>query len=186
MSELFPAWLRGAAVAPSAHNTQPWRFTPLPDGRIGVGWVPDRALPVGDPTNRDLFLALGAAVESARLRALAEGVALRFEPAPADAERLVGWLAADTRPGPPEPAELALADRTCHNRFPTTFVTVWSPRPSVTAGASTWRLTAPPFIASRRSPAGRRPPCSPTTPFTPSSGGGSASIRPLQPTSATA
>ncbi|CAA9566570.1 MAG: hypothetical protein AVDCRST_MAG88-1948, partial [uncultured Thermomicrobiales bacterium] len=68
-----PAWLDGARVAPSAHNTQPWRFTPLPDGRIAVRWRPERALPVTDPTGRDLYLALGAAVESALLRAAAAG-----------------------------------------------------------------------------------------------------------------
>ena len=104
-----PAWLRGARTAPSAHNTQPWRFAPLQDGRIGVGWAPERALPVGDPTCRDLRLSLGAAVESARLHSLAEGVAFSFEPAPPDAQNTVGWLVPDARAGPPDPADLALA-----------------------------------------------------------------------------
>jgi hypothetical protein len=107
--EQVPAWLRGASVAPSAHNTQPWRFTPLPDGRIGVGWAPERTLPVGDPTSRDLYLSLGAAVESARLRALTEGVTLHFEPAPPDAKNVVGWLVPDLGAGSPDPADLALA-----------------------------------------------------------------------------
>jgi hypothetical protein len=87
-----PAWLRGASVAPSAHNTQPWQFTVLLDGRVQVGWKPARTLPIGDPTSRDLFLALGAAIESARLRALSEGERLRFEPAPDDLDSVVGWL----------------------------------------------------------------------------------------------
>ena len=69
----IPRGWKGREVAPSAHNTQPWRFAPLADGRVAVRWDPARALPVSDPTSRDLFLGLGAAVESARLRAAAAG-----------------------------------------------------------------------------------------------------------------
>ena len=71
----IPHGWKGRAIAPSAHNTQPWRFAPLADGRIAVRWDPARALPVSDPTSRDLFLGLGAAVESARLRAATGRVA---------------------------------------------------------------------------------------------------------------
>ncbi|MDQ6907345.1 MAG: GNAT family N-acetyltransferase, partial [Chloroflexota bacterium] len=77
-STTYPEWLAGANIAPSAHNTQPWRFAPLDDGRIAVRWDPARALPVSDPTSRDLYLGLGAVVESARLRAAANGVSLAF------------------------------------------------------------------------------------------------------------
>ncbi len=73
-----PAWLEGARTAPSAHNTQPWRFAPLDDGWVAVRWDPARALPAGDPTRRDLYLGLGAAVESARLRAAGSGSSLAF------------------------------------------------------------------------------------------------------------
>ncbi|MGI8858361.1 MAG: GNAT family N-acetyltransferase [Thermomicrobiales bacterium] len=76
--ETYPAWLDGARIAPSAHNTQPWRFAPLADGHIVVRWDPARTLPVSDPTSRDLYLGLGAAVESARLRAAGAGVSLAF------------------------------------------------------------------------------------------------------------
>src|SRR5688500_18310270 len=81
----------------------------LPDGRVAVGWAPERALPVGDPTSRDLFLSLGAAVESARLRALAEGISLTFVASPPDAEHVVGWLVPDAGADPPDLADLALA-----------------------------------------------------------------------------
>lgn len=57
--ELEPTFRR----APSAHNTQP--ATLLVEGEsLVVGWEPDRELTVADPTRRDLWLSLGAYVES--------------------------------------------------------------------------------------------------------------------------
>jgi hypothetical protein len=55
--------LRYAILAPSSHNTQPWRF------RIGEQAVelfadPSRALPVVDPDNRELVISCGAALEA--------------------------------------------------------------------------------------------------------------------------
>src|SRR3954447_21605890 len=91
-TEERPAWLRGALAAPSAQNTQPWRFTSRPDGQVAVGWDLERTLPAGDPTYRDLYLALGAAVESARLRPAAAGTALLFSPTPDDTDGIVGYL----------------------------------------------------------------------------------------------
>jgi hypothetical protein len=88
-----PAWLDGARGAPSAHNTQPWRFVALADGGVLVRWDPARSLPASDPTARDLYLGLGAAVESARLRSMASGVPLTFTPAADSEERCAGTLA---------------------------------------------------------------------------------------------
>jgi hypothetical protein len=85
-----PAWLEGAGLAPSAHNTQPWRFAMLSDGRVRVGWNPDRALPDSDPTCRDLYLGLGAAVEAACLRSAAAGAPLQF--IPEASEERIGYL----------------------------------------------------------------------------------------------
>jgi hypothetical protein len=93
-----PAWLEGARTAPSAHNTQPWRFDPLADGRIAVRWDAARALPVSDPTSRDLYLGLGAAVESARLRAAVAGVSLGFEPVEGSTPLTLGYLIPSTDP----------------------------------------------------------------------------------------
>jgi len=103
----YPAWLLGARAAPSAHNTQPWRFAPQPDGRVLVRWDPARALPVSDPTARDLYLGIGAAVESARLRAATAGTALAFAASRDDEDRRAGVLAPTD--APPDPADLALA-----------------------------------------------------------------------------
>lgn len=105
--EAQPAWLEGARGAPSAHNTQPWRFVSRDDGRIAVRWDAARSLPVSDPTHRDLYLGLGAAVEGARLRAAAAGMSITYEPAPANDGRTVGHLV----PGadPIDPADVMLA-----------------------------------------------------------------------------
>lgn len=60
--------VRYAAMAPSGHNTQPWKF------RIAAGsitLVPDfiRALPVVDPDHRELYISLGCAVENLAIAA---------------------------------------------------------------------------------------------------------------------
>ena len=55
-----------ASLAPSVHNTQPWRFTW--DGRtLSVFEDPSRALPVLDPSGRERVLSCGAAVLLARI-----------------------------------------------------------------------------------------------------------------------
>jgi nitroreductase len=58
--------VRAAASAPSAHNTQPWRFR-VADGAFEVWADPSRRLPVVDPDDRELRLACGAAVFNLRL-----------------------------------------------------------------------------------------------------------------------
>lgn len=55
--------LRYAILAPSAHNTQPWRFT-LRGNRLQVGLDSARVLTVSDPTQREAVLSLGACVEN--------------------------------------------------------------------------------------------------------------------------
>lgn len=64
--------------APSAHNTQPWTLTYGTD-HIDVGWDPSRALPVSDPTRRDLFLGLGAFVETCLVVAADTGLHVTAE-----------------------------------------------------------------------------------------------------------
>lgn len=71
--------------APSAHNTQPWTLTYRQD-RIEVGWDPGCALPVADPTGRDLRLSMGAFVETALIAA--RDIAYQ----PDLAGQRIGWL----------------------------------------------------------------------------------------------
>ncbi|WP_327000248.1 hypothetical protein OHA72_34605 [Dactylosporangium sp. NBC_01737] len=64
--------------APSAHNTQPWalRYT---DDAVDVHWDPSRALPDSDPTRRDLFLSLGAFIETCLVVAASAGLPVRAD-----------------------------------------------------------------------------------------------------------
>lgn len=98
-------WVRLAGRAPSAHNTQPWSVR-VADGRIEVGVVPGRMLCAGDPSSRDLLLALGAWVESAVVVAAADGHGLDVAPTPV-LDRL------DDLPvrGPADPADAVLVLR---------------------------------------------------------------------------
>ena len=59
----FTAIVDVAKYAPSAHNTQPARWTLQDDGSILISADLSRRLPVGDPEDRDLLIACGAAVE---------------------------------------------------------------------------------------------------------------------------
>ncbi|MBP2471814.1 nitroreductase [Crossiella equi] len=60
------AVLRAAVSAPSAYNTQPWRFRVL-DDRIEVHADLGRRLPATDPQDRELRVACGAALFNIRL-----------------------------------------------------------------------------------------------------------------------
>ena len=68
--------LRYAILAPSTHNTQPWRFTIGPE-RILVFRDRSRWLQVADPLQRELHLSVGCAVENLLIAARAFGYAPR-------------------------------------------------------------------------------------------------------------
>jgi len=74
--------LRYATLAPSGHNTQPWKFRAA-ENRIDV--VPDiaRRTPVVDPDDHHLFVSLGCAAENLVLASRARGRVgeARFDPA---------------------------------------------------------------------------------------------------------
>ena len=72
-----------ASLAPSVHNTQPWRFT-WDGSTLTVLEDPTRALPVLDPAGRERRISCGSAVLMARL-AFAElgyAVDVRLHPGP--------------------------------------------------------------------------------------------------------
>lgn len=73
--ELYNELVRCAVMAPSGHNTQPWLFSKK---KNTIVISPDfrRALPVADPQNRELYISLGCAAETAMIALRNHG----FEP----------------------------------------------------------------------------------------------------------
>jgi nitroreductase len=70
--------LRYAILAPSSHNSQPWRFRV--DGReVAVGADESRWLEAADPDRRELYVSVGCAVENLRVAAEHFGFAPRVE-----------------------------------------------------------------------------------------------------------
>ncbi|UEX77841.1 Acg family FMN-binding oxidoreductase [Sediminicurvatus halobius] len=65
--------IRHAVMAPSSHNTQPWRFE-LGDGAIRLRPDFHRRLPVVDPDDHALFISLGCALENLVIAAGSEGI----------------------------------------------------------------------------------------------------------------
>ncbi|SDO60757.1 nitroreductase family protein [Lentzea jiangxiensis] len=65
--------LVAASLAPSVHNTQPWRFEVRRD-RIELHPDPGRKLAATDPENRELRLSCGAALFNLRLALQSMGV----------------------------------------------------------------------------------------------------------------
>jgi hypothetical protein len=90
--------VRYAGMAPSGHNTQPWRFT-LERDRIEIHPDLSRRLPVVDPDDHALYISLGAALENLRIAALQYGLDPEAEYFPAAAPgRLVVRLTRRARP----------------------------------------------------------------------------------------
>ncbi len=74
----FTHLLRYAILAPSSHNTQPWKFK-LYDNGIGVFVDYTRRLPVADPDNREVLMGIGAAVMNLRIAAMHYGFSVRVD-----------------------------------------------------------------------------------------------------------
>jgi nitroreductase len=89
-----------ASLAPSVHNTQPWRFVAR-EGAIGVYADFTRELGYLDPSGRQLNISCGAAVEFARLavRAVGYDVDVDLRPQPSD-PTLVATIHPGGRVGP--------------------------------------------------------------------------------------
>src|SRR4051794_35732635 len=91
-----------ASLAPSVHNTQPWRFVAT-DHSLEVWGDPSRQLSYLDESGRQLHVSCGAAVEFARLaiRSLGYSCVVRLTPR-ADTPLLLAVLTpgspAETKP----------------------------------------------------------------------------------------
>lgn len=67
-AEVMAGWLGSATLAPSMHNTQPWRFrVSRADQTIELYADPSRMLKYGDPQGRAVHIACGAALFNLRL-----------------------------------------------------------------------------------------------------------------------
>ena len=88
-----------AVLAPSGHNTQPWRFR-LHDDGLDLRADRSRALPVGDPADRELLISLGAALFHLRIAARRFGRHLMVRTFPSADDR---DLVARVRLGADEP-----------------------------------------------------------------------------------
>ncbi|MBX3724830.1 MAG: hypothetical protein KF823_02830 [Xanthomonadales bacterium] len=70
-------WLIGRAIlAPSSHNTQPWRFRVSPSS-IELRADCRYALPVNDPAGRELVISCACALTNLRIAAAGRGLAIR-------------------------------------------------------------------------------------------------------------
>ena len=81
--------LEVAVLAPSAHNSQPWRFALIPDG-VEVYADRTRSLPVADPYDRELTISCGAVTGYLDVAARGHGIDTRVEvlPEPTDPDLL--------------------------------------------------------------------------------------------------
>jgi nitroreductase len=80
-TELDPALrtiLHAATLAPSSHNTQPWRFVAR-DGELELHADRTRALAVNDPHDRELTISCGCALFNLRVAAAHCGLVARVE-----------------------------------------------------------------------------------------------------------
>jgi nitroreductase len=102
--------VEAATLAPSIHNTQPWRWR-YRDGILDLFADPARQLAVADPDRRQLLVSCGAALLHAKLALRAEGVDPEVSLLPDGDDVLAGRLAMIRAAGrrPPEPAEKELA-----------------------------------------------------------------------------
>ena len=90
-----------AVLAPSSHNTQPWRFK-IVDNTISLYADRTRALPANDPNDRELTISCGCALMNLRVAAAHEGVGVTCDitPDPND-EDLLAVISFDKEDKPP-------------------------------------------------------------------------------------
>lgn len=102
--------LRYAILAPSSHNSQPWRFA-IADDTVTLMADRTRALPVVDPYDRELIISCGAALFN--LRAALSHFGMRFAidlfPVKADADLLASVRVIDAPANDEELARLCAA-----------------------------------------------------------------------------
>jgi len=106
-----------ASLAPSGHNTQPWKFSLAADQPPAlIRLYPDhtRRLPAVDPDERELYISLGCALENLLIAARQAGYEERVEIFPSDEADCVRVQLAPTGAGAPtDPLFAAITERQC-------------------------------------------------------------------------
>ena len=77
--EILVQVLGDAALAPSSHNSQPWRVVVHDPSRLTVHEDLARTLPDVDPAGRELRLSLGGFIENLAISAEAHGLACAID-----------------------------------------------------------------------------------------------------------
>jgi hypothetical protein len=80
LSEPLAASLALASLAPSSHNTQPWKVRVLSDREVSVLLDEGRLLPAVDPERREALVSVGAFLENLVQGAAAMGLKAEVEP----------------------------------------------------------------------------------------------------------
>ena len=112
-----------ADLAPSVHNSQPWRWRVGPSS-IHLFADPARALPATDPEGRDLRISCGAALHHLRVALNAAGLAARVHRMP-DPAHPAHLAAVETSTRTPTPDDLALAGAIEHRRSDRRVFSTW-------------------------------------------------------------
>lgn len=80
-AEQIKSLLNYAVLAPSSHNTQPWRFE-ITDDAVSIFADRTRALPANDPDDRELTISCGCALMNLRAAAAHAGVDVTIDITP--------------------------------------------------------------------------------------------------------
>ncbi|MBJ7609076.1 MAG: hypothetical protein JF887_06550 [Candidatus Dormibacteraeota bacterium] len=107
--------IKAGSRAPSAHNTQPWRLTPLGSRSYSLWYCLADKLRA-DPDDRDGMMAMGGFYETLRLSAHAHECDVELTPVIeelADGVSL-GSIEFKDRHGPPDPLALSIGERQCN------------------------------------------------------------------------
>ena len=91
--------VRYATLAPSGHNTQPWRFA-VQGNTIRISPDYARRLPAVDPQDRELWISLGCALENLVIAASAAGYAAEVTYPTLDTDYITLHLARASAPIP--------------------------------------------------------------------------------------
>jgi hypothetical protein len=113
--DLVEKTLQGALRAPSAHNAQPWRLSPI-KGNTYLLWYAYADKLRADPDDRDGLMAVGGFFDTLRLSAHGNGVDAQIDLAPKDGRAgiSIGTVVLRTLDTAPDPLAGTISVRQCN------------------------------------------------------------------------